>query len=130
MRTSHTHSLQISPLPCPGSGMVGITLCLGKWQQAAATGAWTPFDDVPTDQSEIAWRKKRQAVHAALDHGVAVLVHCKDGLGCAGLVPSRILVERHGATAGYRPRARQLPWRNQDAGAGTPRAQPERSSPD
>lgn len=40
MRTSHTHPLQIAPLPCPGGGMDGITSCSGKWQKATATGAW------------------------------------------------------------------------------------------
>jgi len=55
-----------------------------------------PIEDfsVPTKEWEISWSLGRGAVHAALDQGEAVLVHCKGGLGRAGLVASRILVER------------------------------------
>ena len=145
MRTSRTHPLQIASLPCPGGGTLGITFCPGKWQAAAATGAWArdlatdvkaiadwgarrvltlvtaqelralrvpglgeavaaqgmawrhlPIEDfsVPTADWEAAWAVERAAVHAALDEGGAVLVHCKGGLGRAGLVGSRVLVER------------------------------------
>lgn len=145
MRTSQTHPLQIAALPCPGGGRIGITFCPGKWQEAAATGAWArdlatdlkavagwgarrvltlvtaeelralrvaglgaavaaegmewlhlPIEDfsVPTAEWEAAWTAERLAIHAALDRGEAVLVHCKGGLGRAGLVAARILVER------------------------------------
>lgn len=55
-----------------------------------------PIQDfsTPTKDWEIAWARARGTVHAALDRGAAVLVHCKGGLGRAGLVAARILVER------------------------------------
>ncbi|WP_211257466.1 dual specificity protein phosphatase family protein [Muricoccus aerilatus] len=86
-----------------------LTLVTGQELQAlrvaglgaavAAEGmAWLhlPIEDfsVPTAEWEAAWREERHAVHAALVGGEAVLVHCKGGLGRAGLVSSRILVER------------------------------------
>ena len=41
IRTSTTHPLQIATLePGPGLGRIGLTLCPGKRQQAAFTGAW------------------------------------------------------------------------------------------
>jgi len=55
-----------------------------------------PIEDfsTPTPAWEADWAAARGTVHAALDGGGKVLVHCKGGLGRAGLVASRILVER------------------------------------
>ncbi|TPG49532.1 phosphatase [Roseomonas nepalensis] len=74
----------------------------GLGEAVAARGmAWRhlPIEDfsVPTPAWEAAWAAERGALHAALDRGEAVLVHCKGGLGRAGLVASRILVERGAA---------------------------------
>ncbi|MBO1081674.1 cyclin-dependent kinase inhibitor 3 family protein [Roseomonas haemaphysalidis] len=151
MRTSHTHPLQIAAVSCPNGGTLGITFCPGKWQAAAATGAWSrdlavdieairawgatsvltlvtseelhalrvpnlghafaqagigwhhlPIEDVstPTPAWEASWLAVWEAVHAALDSSARVLVHCKGGLGRAGLVSACILIER-----GLAPRA-------------------------
>ena len=41
IRTSITHPLQIATLePGPGLGRIGLTLCPGKRQASAVTGAW------------------------------------------------------------------------------------------
>jgi protein-tyrosine phosphatase len=40
LRTSLTHPLQIASLAAPGGGVVGLTLCPGKRQAHAASGAW------------------------------------------------------------------------------------------
>ena len=41
MRTSITHPLEIATVEIgPGFGQLGITLCPGKQQKSAATGAW------------------------------------------------------------------------------------------
>lgn len=55
-----------------------------------------PIDDVstPTAQWEDEWRPVSQALHAVLDDGGRVLVHCKGGLGRAGMVAAKLLIER------------------------------------
>jgi hypothetical protein len=55
-----------------------------------------PIEDysVPTPAWEDVWRAVRDDVHAALDRGGRILVHCKGGLGRAGLVAALLLVER------------------------------------
>ena len=49
---------------------------------------------VPTPAWEERWAIDGPSVHAELDRGGKVLVHCKGGLGRAGLVAARILIER------------------------------------
>lgn len=55
-----------------------------------------PIEDfsIPTTSWEAEWRASRAKVHALLDHGGRVLVHCKGGLGRAGLVSALLLIER------------------------------------
>lgn len=55
-----------------------------------------PIEDfsVPTAQWENAWRAARDDVHAALDRNGRVLVHCKGGLGRAGMMAALLLIER------------------------------------
>jgi protein-tyrosine phosphatase len=144
-RTSLTHPLLISRIDAPGGGVIGVTLCPGKTQGAALTGAWArdlaadieairawgaalvitlvtddelrelgvlalgqrvraagmawrhlPILDfaIPTKAWEDAWTTTGPEVHAALDAGGRVLVHCKGGLGRAGSIAARILIER------------------------------------
>ncbi len=54
-RTSKTHPLQIATVAVPGTrGVIGLTLCPGKKDQAAMTGAWKR--DLETDVRAIrAW---------------------------------------------------------------------------
>ena len=60
-----------------------------------------PITDVstPTPEWERAWTSERGLVHAELDRGGRVLVHCKGGLGRAGTIAARVLVERGVAPA-------------------------------
>jgi ADP-ribosyl-[dinitrogen reductase] hydrolase len=71
---------------------------------AAAQGLkWLhlPIVDVstPTAAWETQWGDVQSFVHAELDAGRNILVHCKGGLGRAGTIAARILVERGMAAA-------------------------------
>lgn len=61
-----------------------------------------PIRDVsiPTSAWEAQWTAVRAGIHDELDKGGKVLVHCKGGLGRAGTIAARILVERGMAAAG------------------------------
>ncbi len=48
---------------------------------------------VPTAAFEAAWDQAGEGLHARLRHGFDVLVHCRGGLGRAGTVAARLLVE-------------------------------------
>jgi ADP-ribosyl-[dinitrogen reductase] hydrolase len=145
MRTSTTHPLQIASVqPFSGMGRIGLTLCPGKVQPHAATGAWArdlaldlnaitawgavavatlvedhelrslkvpalgaeltrrhvdwlhlPIPDagLPTAAFEVRWAQVGGGLRARLRDGFSVLVHCKGGLGRAGTVAGRLLVE-------------------------------------
>lgn len=49
---------------------------------------------VPDERFEAAWSLAGPIVHGRLDRGERVVVHCRGGLGRAGLVGARILAER------------------------------------
>lgn len=144
-RTSLTNPLQIAEVAAPRGGTVGLTLCPGKRQSGAMTGAWARDLDIdlrairdwgaaivvtlvtaeelrdlevegfgeavaalgmawlhlpirdfstPTPEWERRWSAERAAVHAELDRGGRVLIHCKGGLGRAGTIAARVLIER------------------------------------
>ena len=69
----------------------------------AAGMAWRhlPIRDVSTPDAawEMAWAAQRDIIHGELERGGKVLVHCLGGLGRAGTVASRILIEQ-GVTPG------------------------------
>jgi ADP-ribosyl-[dinitrogen reductase] hydrolase len=50
--------------------------------------------DVPDERFESAWTQVGAELHARLDTGARVLIHCRAGLGRTGLVAARMLVER------------------------------------
>ena len=54
-----------------------------------------PIEDAQTPTAEwmVAWRVASPGLHAILDDGGKVLVHCKGGLGRAGTVAGLLLVE-------------------------------------
>lgn len=142
-RTSQNSPLVIATISA-SSGRLGISLCPGKWQDAAWTGPWErdlaidldavrdwgaaaavtliepqefvalrverlgeevaargirwfhlPIRDVtaPGASFEEAWQQKGPILHELLKHGQSVFIHCKGGLGRAGTVAARLLVE-------------------------------------
>jgi ADP-ribosyl-[dinitrogen reductase] hydrolase len=144
-RTSKTHPIMIAEICAfAGMGTVGLTLCPGKKQTGALTGAWDrdlgldldaveawnaaavvtlvegheldrlkvpqlgaevlarhidwyhlPIRDrgVPDIEFEQAWDRVGEGLRARLRAGFNVLVHCMGGLGRAGTIASRLLVE-------------------------------------
>lgn len=60
-----------------------------------------PIRDVsiPTDAFEVAWQEAGPALRDQLRAGFGVLVHCKGGLGRAGMIATRLLVD-----SGWQPR--------------------------
>lgn len=55
-----------------------------------------PIPDLraPGADFEAAWRSAGPALHARLDRGEALLLHCRGGRGRAGTVTARLLIER------------------------------------
>lgn len=55
-----------------------------------------PIEDfsVPTADWERQWARERGGLGAELDQGGRILIHCKGGLGRAGTIAARVLVER------------------------------------
>lgn len=144
-KTSTTHPLRIAEVRAHGGyGAIGISLCPGKKQLSAFSGAWDrdltmdigtirdwgahavvtliegqeafelrvlglgeevrrhhmqwfhlPVPDVtaPGETFERAWSSVGPQLRAMLRAGSNVLVHCKGGLGRAGTVAARLLVE-------------------------------------
>jgi hypothetical protein len=144
-RTSQTHPLQIAEVRAsPSHGRIGITLCPGKHDNAAATGTWArdlsadldviaawgarlvltlnepeelaalkvphlgeevrrrgldwrhlPIRDysIPDEAFEKQWETHGRDIRAILRGGGDVLVQCKGGLGRAGMIAARLLVE-------------------------------------
>lgn len=145
VRTSQTHPLQIAEVQAqPEQGRIGVTLCPGKHDPVATTGAWArdleadldvvqawgarrvlsliehaelnllkvpnlgeavrarglewrhlPIADfsTPTPAFEEAWGVEGQEIRELLRAGESVLVHCRGGLGRAGMIAARLLVE-------------------------------------
>jgi ADP-ribosyl-[dinitrogen reductase] hydrolase len=143
-RTSFNHPLLIATVPTSGGGALGLTLCPGKKDRCALTGAWDrdletdlasihawgaaavvtlvhddeleqlavpglgaavealgmawvhlPIVDVavPDAAFEQAWRVHGPMFRDLLRAGRRLLVHCRGGLGRAGMVAARLLVE-------------------------------------
>lgn len=146
MRTSQSHPLEIAEVEIgPGFGKIGITLCPGKKQPHAATGAWNrdlgldldviakwgaasvltlipdhelrelgvsglreevearhmewnhlPIPDAGIPGAELAgprWATSHYCLLPILRDGFNVLVHCKGGLGRAGMMAADLMVQ-------------------------------------
>ena len=48
---------------------------------------------IPSDEFEAEWETRGRELRALLRDGASVLVHCKGGLGRAGMIAARLLVE-------------------------------------
>ena len=66
-------------------------------QVRARAMEWHPLPiadySVPTPAFEARWQAEGRGIRAALRGGADVLVHCKGGLGRAGMIAARLLVE-------------------------------------
>ena len=146
MRTSQSHPLEINAVEIgPGFGKIGITLCPGKKQTHAATGAWNrdlgldldvvakwgaaavltlveehelrqihvpnlreevvtrhmewnhlPIQDAGVLGAEMGgswWATSQYHLLPILRDGFNVLVHCKGGLGRAGMMAADLMVQ-------------------------------------
>jgi protein-tyrosine phosphatase len=51
-------------------------------------------DHAPEQVFEDAWQLARNNIHALLDTGKSIAIHCKGGTGRTGLVTAKILLER------------------------------------
>lgn len=72
-------------------------------ERAAAAGlSWhhAPIVDgeVPDSAFEAHWAELGERLHSALDRGESLVVHCKGGLGRAGIIAARLLIERREVT--------------------------------
>jgi ADP-ribosyl-[dinitrogen reductase] hydrolase len=82
---------------------------------------WPIVDvSVPCESFEASWSEGSQGIQALLDAGSNVLIHCKGGLGRAGMIAARLLVqlgtdpaEAIASVRAVRPGAIQTP--NQEA---------------
>lgn len=54
--------------------------------------------DTPTDESMITWASLAAQLHAAIERGGRVVVHCRGGLGRAGTIAALLLTERGRST--------------------------------
>lgn len=79
---------------------------------AAARIGWRhlPVEDfaAPDKAGDAAWPVLAEELHAALDAGRAVLLHCRGGIGRSGMITLRLLVERGEAPAAALRRLRAV----------------------
>lgn len=144
-RTSITHPLRIATVSAGAElGRIGITLCPGKYDRHAMTGAWDrdltldldvirdwgasavvtlvethelaclkvpnlgdevkrlglkwfhiPIVDqsIPDEAFESRWTSDGEELRTLIRRGNDILVHCRGGLGRAGTIAARLLIE-------------------------------------
>jgi len=88
--------LLISLLPAHELSALGLQSLAEVCSQADLRWAHCPIDDfaAPAAGFEAAWQQIAPAVHALLDRGGSVALHCRAGLGRTGTVAARVLLER------------------------------------
>jgi protein-tyrosine phosphatase len=84
-----THELDSLNVPALGSEVQARGIA---WLHLPIVDNWIP--DATFEQS---WAAEAPTLHATLDRGGRVLVHCKGGLGRAGTIAARLLIERGAA---------------------------------
>ena len=146
MYTSESHPLRIDAIPVgEQGGLIGMTLCPGKYQHNAISGDWNrsleldvaalrqwgaslvisliedaefselrveklpdmlreanvewmhmPIVDyaAPNLEFDLRWETLGPQLQARLNQGERILVHCKGGLGRAGTIAAKLLIER------------------------------------
>jgi protein-tyrosine phosphatase len=55
-----------------------------------------PIEDTqhPSPAFDLAWQKHKADIHARLDRGEIIAIHCHAGLGRTGTIAAKILIER------------------------------------
>ena len=76
--------------------LLGIETLADEARALGMNWVHLPIVDVsiPDSRFEDAWINDGSKLHDSLDAGEKILIHCRGGLGRAGLVAGRILVER------------------------------------
>lgn len=74
---------------------------LGQQAEAFFEWFWLPIVDMGTPDADFeqAWHQAGPALHAKLDAGERIVLHCLGGLGRTGTIAARLLIERGMAPA-------------------------------
>jgi ADP-ribosyl-[dinitrogen reductase] hydrolase len=72
----------------PGRGSIGIPFAPGKHDRHAIRDVGTPGPEF-----EEHWPARSKRLRQRLDAGENIVVHCRGGLGRAGMISARLLVE-------------------------------------
>lgn len=98
--------------------MLGVADLGARLQAAGIRWFHLPIEDdhAPDAAFEQAWLSAGPAIHALLDQGALVSIHCRGGTGRTGLIATRLLLERgisladaSAAVKAVRPKALGLP---------------------
>ena len=98
--------------------MLGVADLGARLQAAGIRWFHLPIEDdhAPDAAFEQAWTSAGPAIHALLDQGELITIHCRGGTGRTGLVAARLLLERgmalsaaSAAVKAVRPKALTLP---------------------
>ncbi len=89
-------ALLVSLLPEHELAALGLGQLDADCGRSELRWAHCPIDDfaAPGERFERAWSRLAPDLHALLDRGQSVALHCRAGLGRTGTVAARILMER------------------------------------